>query len=65
MTPMDRLLQESVPVRPERPEGTHSLWTQQEQDRHWNDLCASVGVPGQERPAHPADATQVRHDRAA
>lgn len=44
MTPLERLLQEEVPVRPERPDGTHSLWTQQEQDRHWDDLCRAVGA---------------------
>ena len=43
-TPLDRLLQEAIPVRPERSDGTHSLWTQQEQDRHWDDLCRAVGA---------------------
>jgi hypothetical protein len=51
---MERLLQEAVPVRLDRPHNTHSLWTEQEQDRHWEDLCRSVGTPGAERPARPA-----------
>ncbi|WHM32421.1 hypothetical protein OH540_21190 [Streptomyces sp. BPPL-273] len=52
-------MQETVPVRPDRPDGTHSLWTQQEQDRHWADLCESMGVPGQQRPRRPADSTEA------
>ncbi|MFJ8023341.1 hypothetical protein [Streptomyces sp. NPDC096311] len=50
MTPLERLLLEEVPVRPERPGGGHSLWTQQEQDRHWEDLCNAVRRPGEKRP---------------
>lgn len=56
MTPMERLLQEAVPVRITRPDGTHSLWTEQEQDRHWEDLCRAVGTPGHPRPVHEAAA---------
>lgn len=52
----DRLLLEAIPVRPERPDGTHSLWTEQEQDRHWEELCREVGTPGQKRPAPPVEA---------
>jgi hypothetical protein len=51
MTPLERLLQEEVPVRPERADGTHSLWTEQEQDRHWDDLCRAVGAPNHRK--HP------------
>lgn len=58
-TPLERLLLEAVPVRPQRPDGTHSLWTEQEQDRHWDELCRSVGVPGQKRPARPAEASEA------
>lgn len=54
-TPLERLLEEAVPVRLDRPRNTHGLWTKQEQDRHWADLCESVGVPGQKRPEHSAD----------
>jgi hypothetical protein len=51
MTPYERLLLEEVPVRPERPDGTHSLWTEQEQNRHWDDLCHAVGAPNHRK--HP------------
>ncbi|MGW1796922.1 hypothetical protein ACWCQN_13145 [Streptomyces sp. NPDC001984] len=51
-TPLERLLQEAIPVRSER--ATHSLWTEQEQDRHWEELCRTVGTPGQKRPGRPA-----------
>lgn len=54
MTPIERLLQEAVPLRPEPAPGTHSLWTEQEQDRHWADLCETVGTPGAKRPERPA-----------
>lgn len=57
MTPMERLLQEAVPVRPEPAPGTHSLWTEQEQDRHWDDLCRAVGAPNYRK--HP-DPTRRR-----
>lgn len=60
MTPLERLLQEEVPVRPERPAGTHSLWTEQEQDRHWDDLCRAVGAPNDRkhpRRQHPRDTS--------
>ncbi|WP_411078485.1 hypothetical protein [Streptomyces sp. cmx-10-25] len=59
MSPMERLMQEAVPVRPERADGTLGLWTQQDQDRHWNDLCEAMRVPGQQRP------TQDQRDHAA
>ncbi|MFF1297963.1 MULTISPECIES: hypothetical protein [unclassified Streptomyces] len=51
MTPLERLLQEAVPVRPVRPDASHSLWTEQEQDRHWDDLCRAVGAPNHRK--HP------------
>ncbi|MFR0351816.1 hypothetical protein [Streptomyces sediminimaris] len=50
-TPLERLLQEAIPVRLERTDGTHSLWTEQEQDRHWADLCDAVGAPNHRK--HP------------
>jgi hypothetical protein len=52
MNPLERLLLEEVPVRPERPGGDHSLWTTQEQDRHWADLANAVGQPDAQRPQH-------------
>lgn len=55
-TPLERLLLEAVPVRLDRPDNTHSLWTKQEQDRHWDELCHTVGTPGAPRPSHPAPA---------
>lgn len=56
-TPLDRLMQESIPVRPERADGTHSLWTEQEQDRHWDDLCRAVRAPNYRKRARPAPAS--------
>ncbi|MET9304966.1 hypothetical protein ABZX68_06455 [Streptomyces cellulosae] len=56
MTPMERLMQEAVPVRVDSPGPVHSLWTQQEQDRHWAELCQAVGVPGTPRPSRPVAA---------
>jgi hypothetical protein len=56
MTPLERLLQEEIPVRPETSPGVHSVWTQQDQDRHWTDLANSVGAPGEKRPGRPVGA---------
>lgn len=51
LTPLERLLQEEVPVRPTAPTGgIHSVWTKADQDRHWADLAASVDMPGAKRP---------------
>lgn len=62
MTPLERLLQEEIPVRPVSTTGVHSVWTRQEQDRHWADLAASVDMPGAKRPefapAHEDDITE-------
>lgn len=59
LTPLERLLQEEVPVRPDAPTGVHSVWTKQEQDRHWADLAASVDMPGAERPAPVHEASEA------
>lgn len=56
MTPLERLLLEEVPVRPDRPGADHSLWTKQEQDRHWDDLAHAVGRPNEKRPHHAEEA---------
>lgn len=57
MTPIDRLLAESIPHRiepaPAEPP-TRRYWTPVEQDQHWNDLCQAVGTPGRPRPHHRA-----------
>lgn len=65
MTPLERILQEEIPVRLESAAGGPSVWTQQEQDRHWNDLCKSVGAPGTKRPEHPAPHREDDVSRAA
>ncbi|MFI8294466.1 hypothetical protein ACIGCZ_00815 [Streptomyces nigra] len=57
MTPLDRLLLEAVPVRPEP--AVHSVWTQHEQDEHWDDLCRAVGTPGMKRPKRPAPSEEA------
>jgi hypothetical protein len=59
MTPLERLLQEAIPTRPASATGTHSLWTQQEQDRHWSDLADAIGVPVRERPTRPTPTVDV------
>ncbi|MFE9764644.1 hypothetical protein ACFYPC_08955 [Streptomyces sp. NPDC005808] len=56
MTPLERLLLEEIPVRPESASGGHGLWTKQEQDRHWDDLAAAIGAAGTKRPAPPSEA---------
>lgn len=56
MTPLDRLLAETIPVRPapppDRPRQTEiaRYWTQAEQDAHWQALCEAVDTPGAARP---------------
>jgi hypothetical protein len=54
-TRLERLLEEAIPVRPTRPDGTHSLWTQQDQDRHWAELADALGVPVAKRPVRCLD----------
>jgi hypothetical protein len=49
-TRLERLLEEAIPVRPTRPDGTHSLWTQQDQDRHWEELADAINAPVALRP---------------
>lgn len=55
MSPLERLLAEAIPVRPQ-PATPWGHWTQQQQDAHWQALCASVGTPGAQRPT-PAENT--------
>lgn len=61
MTPLERLLLEAIPVRPS-PASPRGLWSQQEQDRHWNELCETVGTPGTPR---PRPALRLVTDQAA
>jgi hypothetical protein len=56
VTPLERLLQEAIPVRPtpaptapRQTEITHH-WTTAEQDAHWNALCTAVGATNEQRP---------------
>lgn len=58
MTPLERLLLEAIPTRPQPAPGREpplesrpSVWTPAEQDAHWQGLCAAVGTPGIPRPA--------------
>jgi len=55
MTPLERLMQEAIPTRPDRV--VHTVWTKQEQDRHWADLADALGVPVAKRPEPPAPDT--------
>ena len=49
MSPLDALLLELVPTRPD-PAPPRGPWTEQQQDEHWAALCEAVGTPGAERP---------------
>lgn len=56
MTPLQRLLQEAIPTRPApapntpRPVEPGRYWTPEEQDAHWADLAAALGIPNEPRP---------------
>ncbi|MEV7154870.1 hypothetical protein AB0N77_09625 [Streptomyces misionensis] len=56
MSPLERLLAEAIPVRPQP--ATPWGWTQQQQDAHWQALCNTVGTPGAQRPTPTVDAAQ-------
>lgn len=64
-TPFERLMQEAIPVRPETTAGAHSLWTEQEQDRHWDDLCRAVRAPNYRKRDRPAPASTDEGSEAA
>lgn len=59
MTPLERLLLEAIPVRPapalhsRRTPDTHSQWTPEEQEWHWQELADGLGIPSEPRPHHP------------
>ncbi|SFY52093.1 hypothetical protein [Streptomyces sp. F-1] len=57
MSPLERLLAEEIPVRPE-PAQPWGHWTQQQQDAHWAALCNTVGTPDAPRPTHTENAPQ-------
>lgn len=43
MTPLDRLLLEAIPVRPDpAPKPASEPWTPEEQARHWADLAEAI-----------------------
>jgi hypothetical protein len=65
VTPLERLLQEEIPIRPESSTGGRGLWTKQEQDRHWEDLCRTVGTPNAKRPEPAAAAREDDASEAA
>ncbi|MET8826045.1 hypothetical protein ABZX40_13315 [Streptomyces sp. NPDC004610] len=55
MSPLERLLQEAIPTRPEPPAphprpADAPAWTRAEQDAHWQALCEAVGTPDAHRP---------------
>lgn len=56
MNPYERLLAEQIPTRPTpapsvpRPTSPGHQWTREEQDAHWNALCAAVGATREQRP---------------
>lgn len=55
MSPLDRLLSEAIPQRPDpappRPRPYQQYWTPAERDAHWAALCHAVGTPDAKRPA--------------
>lgn len=56
MSPLERLLAEAIPVRPEPAPGSParehapSVWSREQQDAHWLALCRAVGTPDAQRP---------------
>ena len=60
MSPLDRLLAETIPSRP-APPPDRSPWTVEEQDAHWAALCRTVGTPGTPR---PHETTRTRQTAA-
>jgi hypothetical protein len=56
VSPLERLLAETIPTRPtpaipspRRVPAGHQ-WTPAEQAQHWADLCAAVNAPHEQRP---------------
>lgn len=54
MSPLERLLSELVPLRPD-PAPPRGLWSEAQQDEHWAALCEAVGTPNAPRPQHHHD----------
>ncbi|MGW8703297.1 hypothetical protein ACWGOK_41400 [Streptomyces eurythermus] len=59
MTPMQRLLEEAIPLRPDHAKPANEPWTQVEQDTHWAALCAAVGTPNARRPTPAVNQAQT------
>ncbi|TXJ78585.1 hypothetical protein E2C11_16390 [Streptomyces lavendulae] len=58
MSPLERLLAEEIPTRP-APAQPWGHWTTEEQDAHWQALCATVGTPDAQRPTRTVNARQT------
>ncbi|RPE39808.1 hypothetical protein EDD90_2826 [Streptomyces sp. Ag109_O5-1] len=54
MSPIEKLLLETVPTRPD-PAVRNRPWTQEEQDAHWEALADAIGCPNSPRPTRPAE----------
>lgn len=63
MTPLERLLQEAIPMRPAP--AVHSVWTEQEQDEHWDDLCRAVRAPNYRKHPRPRRPEERAADEVA
>jgi hypothetical protein len=57
VSPLERLLAETIPLRPE-PAPDPSPWTQRQQDDHWRALCRAVGTPDAQRPTRHENSHQ-------
>jgi hypothetical protein len=57
VSPLERLLAETIPQRPEPPPHP-GPWTQADQDAHWAALCRTVGTPGAQRPTRHENTRQ-------
>ncbi|TGZ14702.1 hypothetical protein DV517_61850 [Streptomyces sp. S816] len=61
---VDADLAETIPdgtfghSRPTRRQPSPRHWTTEEQDAHWQALCASVGTPDAQRPTRHENAAQ-------
>lgn len=62
MSPLERLLLETVPTRPGAVPH-RGPWSEDEQETHWRALCEAVGTPDAARPPVLCTACRLPIDR--